>query len=151
MCRLGSWLVAVLQPLSASPATWIRTGVSTTLLTSALTPRITGWTATVSRATCARRCWAASVSTHLRADVQSPVCASSISGPGLPLYTLRDNRGSGAGQCQLRSKARQCLRWGAARVFWLAKDGPSQRGALWSKLNTDRLYIQSCFIMFWFF
>lgn len=44
------------------------------------------------------------------AHVDPPVCASSISGPGLPLYTLRDNRASGAGQCQLCSKARPCLR-----------------------------------------
>lgn len=49
VCSSGWWLVAGLLPRSASPAAWTRTGVSTTLLTWAPTPRITEWTATVSR------------------------------------------------------------------------------------------------------
>lgn len=52
--------------------------------------------------------------------LKSPVCASYTSGPGLPLYTLRDNRGSGAGQCQLCSKA---------HVGASAQARSSQRGA----------------------
>lgn len=112
----GLWLEAALLPPSVSPATCVRTGASTTQVTSALTPLTTEWTATVSYPFTfsltvsnnspiwgSEHLWTLILAEGMQTIwcvIHFYLCVSCFvflePGPGFPLYTLMDSKGSGA-------------------------------------------------------